>query len=359
MKKLITLLLMISMTFTMAFTAYGATIPEIKTRIAAIDKELNEINAREATYNSQIAKYENKIVVVTMSSVLTTSPKVIVKGNLIGVGPVATGIQYAVIENPYSKGFVYGTYTGEHYIKGTKTMYVDGYSRNVYILGDYPKDVKQIINQHSGYADKREKLKNEKMNLQRQLIAQSEYPSKWAEEDINAAISNGIVPATLQSRYMFNITRSEMCDLLVGAFECLLGHPIEDIPAQSPYWDTYNPNVVLMSELGIVSGYGNGKFGPHDDITREQAAIILKNFIEFVLEENDPVNGVSTNFSDMNTVANWAKDSVNYVTSRKGFGYNIMGSSGNNRFAPKDGYTREQAIITVFRACGYISEMHP
>lgn len=215
----------------------------------------------------------------------------------------------------------------------------------------------------------KKKLQAEKDNLKYQIIEQSKYPSKWAEKDVNTAINMGIVPDTLQDRYAINITRSEMCDLLVCAMEYLLGHSIEEAlgleegeslgsAIGNNFWDTYNPNVTFMNNLGIVSGYGNGKFGPYDNITREQAATILMNFIKFVLEERDPANGTVASFNDMGSISGWAKNGVEYVTSRKGCGYSIMGSSGNNNFEPKAGYTREQAIITVYRMCGYIVETY-
>lgn len=157
MKRIIAIMLMISMLVSLPLTAYGATIAEMNARISAIDKEIEEIEAKAGNYDSEIAKYESNVVIATMSTVLSTSPKFVVKGTLIGVGPIATGIQYAVIENPNPDGLVFGTYTGEHYIKRIETMYVDGYNRSVYILGDYPKEVKNIVNKYNGYADAKKK----------------------------------------------------------------------------------------------------------------------------------------------------------------------------------------------------------
>ena len=39
--------------------------------------------------------------------------------------------------------------------------------------------------------------------------------------------------------------------------------------------DWYAPAVAWAADAGIISGYGNGAFGPGDPITREQLAVML------------------------------------------------------------------------------------
>ena len=41
----------------------------------------------------------------------------------------------------------------------------------------------------------------------------------------------------------------------------------------------YEGNVDWAVANGIVSGYGDGRFGPNDQITREQMAVMLDKFI--------------------------------------------------------------------------------
>ena len=45
-----------------------------------------------------------------------------------------------------------------------------------------------------------------------------------------------------------------------------------DVPAWAEGW------VNLVSSLGIIRGYGDGKFGPNDNVTLEQLAVILWNY---------------------------------------------------------------------------------
>ena len=49
-------------------------------------------------------------------------------------------------------------------------------------------------------------------------------------------------------------------------------------------------------------------------------------------------------YDDINEISEWASDSIQTI-SNLGF----MNGVGNNRFAPKDTYTTEQAIVTLVR----------
>lgn len=64
-------------------------------------------------------------------------------------------------------------------------------------------------------------------------------------------------------------------------------------------------------ELKIVQGYGDGRFGPNDTLTREQFFKISCNFMQTVgypTEQNPRVNRYSlSEFSDLKQLAEWAK----------------------------------------------------
>ena len=72
------------------------------------------------------------------------------------------------------------------------------------------------------------------------------------------------------------VTRAEMATILcnmLGESENLSadGSVFTDVPAD--HWA--NRYVVKAAELGLVSGYGNGKFGPSDQVTYEQVATMI------------------------------------------------------------------------------------
>lgn len=56
----------------------------------------------------------------------------------------------------------------------------------------------------------------------------------------------------------------------------------------------------------MISGYGNGKFGPNDPITREQMAVILYNYAGSI-DQNVGTVGDLSGFSDQEQVSGWAR----------------------------------------------------
>lgn len=76
-----------------------------------------------------------------------------------------------------------------------------------------------------------------------------------------------------------NVTRAEMaaiiCRILYEDASATDGTVFNDVPAN--HWA--NGYIVKAAELGIVSGYGNGNFGPSDTVTYEQAiAMFMRAF---------------------------------------------------------------------------------
>ena len=90
-----------------------------------------------------------------------------------------------------------------------------------------------------------------------------------------------------------------------------------------------------------MTGVGDNKFDPDAQLTREQAAVMLARLSD-AIDKPFPVQAAT--FADNAQMSSWALESVGRVQAA-----GIMGGVGNNTFAPKDPYTREQSIITVMR----------
>ena len=91
-----------------------------------------------------------------------------------------------------------------------------------------------------------------------------------------------------------NVTRAEMaviiCRMLGEDTSATDGTVFSDVPAN--HWA--NGFIIKAAELGIVSGYGNGKFGPSDTVTYEQAvtmAIRAVGGAQEALDEGGYPNG--------------------------------------------------------------------
>ena len=118
--------------------------------------------------------------------------------------------------------------------------------------------------------------------------------------------------------------------------------PFSDVPKGQ--W--YSAAVAWCAANNIVTGYtGTGRFGPDDDVTREQlATMIFRCCVEACGRQ--PEKGDISVFSDVAKIAEWACDGVSHcVACGIVSGY----SDGSNRFGPQDTATRCQMgkIIAV------------
>ena len=91
-----------------------------------------------------------------------------------------------------------------------------------------------------------------------------------------------------------NVTRAEMaaiiCRMLYEDASATDGTVFSDVPAS--HWA--NGYVTKVAELGIVNGYGNGKFGPSDTVTYEQAIAMVvraKGLDEYAITAGGYPNG--------------------------------------------------------------------
>ena len=173
--------------------------------------------------------------------------------------------------------------------------------------------------------------------------------SSWASADISAAVSAGIVPDALQNGYQKNITRKEFCQII----DAMLRQELSDYngapyatgisyeAARAALTDTWDGAVINCYRFGIVDGVGNNKFSPNNSLTREQAAKILMGAAK-TIGLSGSASAVS--WADASQISSWAVEGINYVV-----GAGIMNGTGENRFEPQGMFTREQAIVTVYR----------
>lgn len=123
------------------------------------------------------------------------------------------------------------------------------------------------------------------------------------------------------------------------------GTAFSDVPAGQWYTDA----VAWASANNIVNGYGNGKFGPNDPITREQMAAILYRYAEYK-EYDTSITGSAITFADGEQVSAYAVDAVNWA-----IGVGLLQGVGNNKLSPASGATRAQTATILMRFCQSIA----
>ena len=171
-----------------------------------------------------------------------------------------------------------------------------------------------------------------------------EEPSAWAKDLVEKTIAQGLVPQSLQSKYTQPATRLEFCRLACTLYEQQRG----TVTTRSTFTDTSDPAVEKMASLGVVAGVGNGRFDPDAKLTREQAATMLA---ALAIAMDKPMEEAEPTFADSAEISGWANGFVGKM-QRSG----VMGGVGNNRFAPKGNYTREQSICTMLSLLAYLQE---
>ena len=165
-------------------------------------------------------------------------------------------------------------------------------------------------------------------------------PSEWAAKDVDFAYAVGIADANKDYLYKENITREEFCELIYNLI--VLASDEITAPITDSFTDTKNDKILMLNGLGIINGKSATEFAPNDYLTREEAATIIVRMVNKVF----PMAATEMwfEYDDINEVSEWASDSIQTI-SNLGF----MNGVGNNRFAPKDTYTTEQAIVTLVR----------
>ena len=118
-----------------------------------------------------------------------------------------------------------------------------------------------------------------------------------------------------------------------------------DVPAASEYADA----VAWASGIGIIAGYGGGRFGPDDPITREQIAVVLHRYGQYM--EFDLSAGEDTNILSYNDVFDMSEYAIPAMQWACGSGV-IMGKDaegGGMLLLPKNYATRGEIAVMLMR----------
>ena len=172
----------------------------------------------------------------------------------------------------------------------------------------------------------------------------------WAEDAVKSMYALGFLSESLRGANMTrNITRGEMCKMAVLVFEHLTGgYPYPD--STEHFEDTKDPDICYAYEQGIISGYGNGKFGPNDPLTREQFFKITYNLMGTAYCNPDVGLVPLDSFRDGDTVSSYAVKPTQIMVA---IGI-VKGSNG--KLHPKNYTSCQEAIVMFFRAYEYMCQ---
>ena len=182
-------------------------------------------------------------------------------------------------------------------------------------------------------------------------------PSNWSKEVIETLIEKEELPGYYEYKYQGSISRVEFCELVIRMLldEYGSGNNLEDfddykfkhdkfydisIYNKVSYFQVYS--VYKAYNFDIINGKSQNYFHPHENITREEAAIILKNTVEYLSDEKFQKQKLK--FEDEEAISSWAHDAVEFVNST-----DIMKGMSSGKFEPKGNFTYEQTYTTIDR----------
>lgn len=165
----------------------------------------------------------------------------------------------------------------------------------------------------------------------------------WAENAINALSERGVVSGTGNGKYTpaANIKRGDFILMLYRAYGFTSDSKdnFADVKAGAYYYDA----IAAAKELGIAAGDGTN-FYPESAITRQEAMTLIYRTLKAVGKDLSAYSGDLSSFKDSANVASWAVDAVSALV---GAGV-INGANGN--INPSGNMTRAEMAVALYRA---------
>lgn len=182
------------------------------------------------------------------------------------------------------------------------------------------------------------------------LSAQENFPgaSNWALDELSEG--SFLIPDGFYEDFSTPITRKEFSEVVMKLY-FNIGSGFYEV-VESPFSDTEDEMILAAYGLGIVGGYGNGLFGPDDQVTREQVCTMLTRAITASgYHLLDPSSyQYQKQYGDQAKVSSWAVTSVKTLND-----FGIFSGTGDN-LDPAGYLTREQAILLAYRTMLHVDD---
>ena len=145
---------------------------------------------------------------------------------------------------------------------------------------------------------------------------------------------------------MTNLTRGQFITVLYN----LEGKPnttFKNIFSDVKESDFFGPAVVWASTKNIVKGIGNGKFGPNQQITREELATMLYNYASYKKYSLQIDSYVLDKFADAGKVQSWAHKPVEWAVTQGVINGKGKNASGMDVLDPQGKATRAECAQMI------------
>lgn len=172
--------------------------------------------------------------------------------------------------------------------------------------------------------------------------------SHWSKRDVNDMASRLIVQGVTDQSYQPDkaITRAEFVSIIVRALG-LKPDAGAEAPKDIQVSDWFASTVKTAVSYGLISGYEDGTFRPHQTITRQEAAVIVAHALTIVnlnvgISAEEATQHLSS-FKDGASVAAWAKKDMAAAVEHR-----IL-QGNNGKISPNDNVSRAQTAAMMRR----------
>lgn len=165
----------------------------------------------------------------------------------------------------------------------------------------------------------------------------------WYDEAAWFCSAHGLMSGTGERRFDGNVdtTRAMLVAVLyrLSQSEEMAENIFTDV--EDGKW--YTEAITWAAQNNIVSGYGDGKFGPEDILTREQMVAILHQYSKFTGYDVSKKDDLSA-YQDADKISDWARDKMQWAV-----GNGLIKGVGDNQVSPQTGASRAQFAAIMER----------
>ncbi|MCU6708096.1 S-layer homology domain-containing protein [Paenibacillus sp. J5C_2022] len=172
----------------------------------------------------------------------------------------------------------------------------------------------------------------------------------WAKAEVELLATKRIVEGAAPDRFApnANITRAEFTALLVRALGL---STVQSDASDTGFADMssdawYAPAATAAVKAGLIQGYADNSFRPHQPIRREELAVLIDRARHFVNGQAAQADASQTlnAFEDQASISDWAGQAVANLVQD-----GIVQGRNEHRFEPKAHTTRAEAVVLLAR----------
>ena len=167
----------------------------------------------------------------------------------------------------------------------------------------------------------------------------------WYYSAVQYVYAQGLMAGTTTSTFSPDMSTSR--GMIVTILHRLSGSPaggssnFTDVATDMYYADA----VAWAAANGVVSGYGDGRFGPNDPITREQAAVILRGYAR-LNGKSVSAQAALSGFTDAGQISPFALEAMRWTHAE-----GLINGTSSSTLTPGGTATRAQAAVLLRGFC--------